>query len=396
MPFSTTPGSIDDDHAFRVAFDSSPVPMGLGLVGAGGEYRSIRLNDALIGLIGRPRAEVESRMLLEFVHPDDREISPEFHRLMAGEIDRTYGDRRLVMPDGSLVWSRVHSRLLRDAEGDPLYLLTTHQPFDGPGATPFVDGGGMTADATPILDDLDRLADARRLGRRMNPEVSALEGVSRLAGGVAHDIGNLLGVIANYAEIASSPDAPEGQRTLALAGITGALERGSVLVRQLVQFARDEPVDLTGVDLSDAVASLRSWLEIAAGPEHRLEVDLQPVPLATADPRHVEQVVANLVINARDAMSRPGTITLTTAPTPDGDFVELRVADDGDGMTPEVLHRSVDPFFTTKAGGHASGLGLSICRGIVELSGGHFHVDSVNGQGTVVTSLWRTSESRAG
>ena len=82
--------------------------------------------------------------------------------------------------------------------------------------------------------------------------------------------------------------------------------------------------------------------------------------------------------------------------TPDGDFVELRVADDGDGMTPEVLHRSVDPFFTTKAGGHASGLGLSICRGIVELSGGHFHVDSVNGQGTVVTSLWRTSESGAG
>ena len=401
MPYSTTPGSIDE-AAFRAVFESSPVPMGLGVLGPGGEYRSIRLNDALCALLRRPRAEVESRMLLEFVHPDDREISADFHRVIAGEIEVSTADRRLLMPDGSLVWSRLQSRLIRAEDGTPAYLLTSHQPFAGPSGDALhgLIGDGLHGLSAPPPDELDRLADSRRLVREASAlaDRRSLDGMSRLASGVAHDIGNLLGVIANYAEIAAADSADEARRDQAMDGIAGALGRGSVLVRQLVQFARDEPAELTEVDLRATVAALRDWLEIAAGPHHGLELDLQPVPPVRADPRLVEQVVVNLVINARDALSvealpTEGTITVTTAHVPAQPFVEMRVADDGAGMSPDVLAHSTEPFFTTKTGGGSVGLGLSICHGIVELCGGRLHVDSVRGQGTVVTTLWPTEQS---
>ena len=216
-----------------------------------------------------------------------------------------------------------------------------------------------------------------------------LAAVSRLTGGVAHDFNNLLSVLqqalwllTQRAAIAADPVAADlvtqaQQSTEACAGITS----------QLLSFARQQNLEPEPVKLGEFLAALLPMLERAAAPKATVTLDPHDSgPVAWVDPRKLTAALQNLVANARDAMVRDGLIILRTSAAVDG-RVCIAVIDNGEGMTADVLARAVEPFFTTKAVGQGSGLGLSMVAGFATQSGGELKIASIPTRGTTVT-LW--------
>jgi PAS domain S-box-containing protein len=226
-----------------------------------------------------------------------------------------------------------------------------------------------------------------------------MEAVGRLAGGVAHDFNNLLTVIQGHAEIMlAAAETPIPRRRNAKE-IVQAAERASNLTNQLLAFSRHGGIESpTDVDLNQLVRGMERMCRRLIGEHIRMHLELQPIPPVTIDPTRFEQVVLNLVVNARDAMPEGGVLTLSTTFREHGStaiatradeepantgWVILSVQDTGSGIAPEVRERIFDPFFTTKAPGQGSGLGLSTVYGIVSSAGGEIGIDSAPGQGTV-------------
>lgn len=228
-----------------------------------------------------------------------------------------------------------------------------------------------------------------------------LEAVGQLTSGIAHDFNNLLMVVAGNIELMEKADRAEKRERFA-SRIREAVARARHLTRQLLAFARRQQLERRAVDLNALVASLREAARHSLGPGIRLETRLQPgLPLCLADPEQVEVALANLLLNARDAMPEGGVVTVATASVrigpeapeaasgevPAGDYASLVVADAGAGMAPEVLSRATEPFFTTKDGGPGSGLGLSTVYGFARQSQGHLSLRSKPGRGTVAKLL---------
>ncbi len=230
-------------------------------------------------------------------------------------------------------------------------------------------------------------------------EAQKMEAVGRLAGGVAHDFNNLLTVILGHADLLRRvvKEEPHRQR---IESVVQAAERAATLTGQLLAFGRRQALTPRGFDLSDLTLKLRPLLLPILGPSVtlQLETPAQPVP-ALADPGQIEQVLLNLVINARDALSQGGEIILAVraAALPadrarelnlsPGNYACLQVSDNGSGMTAEVRARIFDPFFTTKPQGKGTGLGLAMVYGIVKQSGGGIEVASRLGAGSRFT-IW--------
>jgi len=239
----------------------------------------------------------------------------------------------------------------------------------------------------------------RRRGELRFVQAHRMEALGQLAAGIAHDFNNFLAVVLGQSElIEKALDARDPIRP-SLALIRGAAERAISLTRQLLAFTRRQPLELQTLDLNALITPLLAlmWplLSRAIVVETSLAPDLGHV---SADAGQIEQVIMNLVLNARDAMPEGGRISLTTAnvdvspafppAVPDirpGRYVRLTVTDTGTGMTPEVKARAFEPFFTTKASGEGSGLGLSTVDGIVTQHDGVVRVDSEPGRGT---SFW--------
>jgi PAS domain S-box-containing protein len=222
-----------------------------------------------------------------------------------------------------------------------------------------------------------------------------LEAIGKLAGGVAHDFNNVLAIVRGHADLLSGrlPEEPRTRRSLD--AIIGASERGARLTHQLLAFSRKQVLKPRIVDLNEVVAGLEMLLRRVINEDIELVSHLAPdLGRVEADVSQLEQVVLNLVINARDAMPSGGQILIATADvTLDGEtagtlgvaagpYVELTVSDTGIGMSPEVQAHIFEPFFTTKAPGHGTGLGLATVYGIVRQSGGAITVDSRQGERT--------------
>jgi len=218
-----------------------------------------------------------------------------------------------------------------------------------------------------------------------------MESLGTLAGGVAHDFNNILTVIRSYAAfLARSVREPESARE-DIAGIQAATARACDLVGQLLAFSRRQIVSPTLLDLSEVVGGLGKMLPRLIGADVELELDLQDRPWKVlADRGQVEQILMNLVVNARDAMPAGGKILIRTrcvvqerdaakGPT---EQVALEVEDTGVGIDEAVSGRIFEPFFTTKEPGRGTGLGLSTVYGIVQQSGGEIEVSSRPGEGT--------------
>jgi len=223
-----------------------------------------------------------------------------------------------------------------------------------------------------------------------------MEAVGRLAGGIAHDFNNMLMVIRGYAEImmhhaAAVPGIGQSAET-----IVRTTESAASLTRQLLSFARKHVFTQQIIDLNALVGEMSNMLRGLLGEEMELVVKLDPwLGSISADPRQIEQVIMNLVVNARDAMPHGGKLRLETANmnvqdggarhhavVPFGKYVRLTVSDTGIGMDPETQSHIFEPFFTTKSKEEGTGLGLSVVYNIVRDSGGHLWVNSEPGSGS--------------
>jgi PAS domain S-box-containing protein len=273
------------------------------------------------------------------------------------------------------------------------------------------DGNTVTtlASIAPSIDDAGRFqgtfammiditaqkrdqAEREELRHRLE-QSQKLESIGRLAGGVAHDFNNLLTVINGYSDMLirdlpeDDPDRP------AIEEIRAAGERAAALTKQLLAFGRRQISRPRPLDLNAVIRDAAQMLQRLIGEDITLETRLEPaLDAVEADPGQIHQVLLNLSINARDAMTDGGVLTIATANArfeagtaphgcQAGAYVALRVADTGVGMDEETMRHLFEPFFTTKADGFGTGLGLATVYGIVEQSGGSIQVDSEPGKG---------------
>jgi PAS domain S-box-containing protein len=278
-----------------------------------------------------------------------------------------HSEFRMLARDGHEVWFHDEAVVVRDTDGQPLFLQGV------------------------MLD----ISDRKRIEAQLL-QSQKMESIGRLAGGIAHDFNNMLSVIIGFigsAQEALTPDNP-AQRALKIA--EQSAWRGAKLTRQLLTFARKQIVELRVLNLNIVIADLDTMLRRLIGEDIEfvalLAADLKSV---YADVGQLEQVITNLVVNARDAMPSGGKLILkTTNATIDGDsqqqiitageYVVLTISDNGSGIDPAVQQHIFEPFFTTKEIGKGTGLGLATCYSIIKQHGGTIKIDSTLGVGTTV------------
>ncbi len=251
---------------------------------------------------------------------------------------------------------------------------------------------GAVTGAAHIGEDITDRKDVEEQLR----QAQKMDAVGRLAGGIAHDFNNLLAVIIGYGQMLARnvPDAHPDHRRVEQ--ILRAADRAAALTRQLLAFSRKQVMALRVLEPSTVVADMQAMLTRLIGEDIAFALDARARGRVKADPGQLEQVVMNLVVNARDAMPTGGALKIATAdvdldaamaPGPDtvqaGRYVMISVADTGQGMDEATQARIFEPFFTTKSEGRGTGLGLATVYGIVKQSGGHIWHQSVVGQGTV-------------
>lgn len=257
-------------------------------------------------------------------------------------------------------------------------------------AAPYRIGGSVQ-----VVLTIDDVTERRRLEQQFY-QAQKMEAVGRLAGGVAHDFNNLLTAITGYSQLLLSTLPTNDPSRADIEEIKKAGDRAAALVGQLLAFSRRQAREPKVVDLNGIVRNMEAMLRRLIGEDIQFMTHLAPdLGRVKADPGQLEQVVMNLVVNARDAMPQGGRLTVSTAnvsltateartryPAQSGPHVVLSVTDTGLGMTPEVQAHLFEPFFTTKEAGKGTGLGLPTVYGIVTQSGGHIEVDTAPGKGT--------------
>jgi len=253
--------------------------------------------------------------------------------------------------------------------------------------------GGEAVQLVVLVDATHR----RHLEEQLR-QAQKMEAVGMLAGGVAHDFNNLLTIITGYSQLILKTLSPSDPNRHSAEQIVKAGERAAALTQQLLAFSRRQVLQPKVVDLNRLVTSLSSMLRRLIGEDIELRLEMRPEPgRVNADPGQMEQVLMNLVVNARDAMPRGGTLTIETAnvtlgesyvsrhiSVKPGPYTLLAVSDTGIGMDEATQARLFEPFFTTKGSGRGTGLGLSTVFGIVKQSGGSVDVYSELGCGTSV------------
>ena len=302
---------------------------------------------------------------LATVDPEDRaRVIEALPRQATGEFDVEF---RIIRPDGEVRWVRDRAFPLRDSTGQ-VYRIA-----------------GVSTDVTVRRNLEERLRQSQKM-----------EAVGQLAGGVAHDFNNLLtAILGNASLLAADSDLPLDARS-SVAEIESAAGRAASLTRQLLTFSRRQVVAVEAANLADIVAGMDRLLHRLLGEDAVLEIGVAAsVPMVRVDPGMIEQVIMNLVLNARDAMPVGGRVLLEldtlvgVRPPPAGPgdqsparWARLTVRDNGRGIPPADLPHIFEPFFTTKGVGQGTGLGLATVFGIVELHGGWIEVDSEVGTGT--------------
>jgi len=228
-------------------------------------------------------------------------------------------------------------------------------------------------------------------------QAQRLDSIGQLAGGIAHDINNYLAAISAQCEVVGLSPRPEEKVRSRMTAVVETVGRASDLIKQLLAFSRRQPTRSVVMDLNEVVRHLTPMFSRLLGSAIRLETDLSPdLPPVQADPSQIEQIIANLLINARDAMPAGGHVLVRTLPVrrraPGGrtaaDWALLEVADDGAGIPSELRDRIFEPFVTSKTDGDHSGLGLATVYGIVKQNDGEIEVQSEPGEGATFAVYW--------
>lgn len=253
-----------------------------------------------------------------------------------------------------------------------------------------------------------RIEEQKRLEEQLR-QAQKMEAVGRFSAGIAHDFNNILTVIIGYGGLMLMKDTLNEAQRIKLDHILEAADRARNLTGSLMTFSRKQPLELQRLDLNDAVSGVETFLRRVIGNDVSLSVThvSQKLPVM-ADKGHMEQVLMNLAVNARDAMPEGGTLSVETAVVimdeeyvrmhgygAAGRYALLSVTDTGIGIDASTCQKIFEPFFTTKENGRGTGLGLSIVYGIVQQHNGHIHVYSEPGQGTAFRILLPLNEETA-
>ncbi|HYT90891.1 MAG TPA: response regulator [Gemmataceae bacterium] len=266
-------------------------------------------------------------------------------------------------------------------------------------ATPVRDARGKIRGAVLVFRDVSERVKAEESLRRAEEELrqaQKMEAVGRLAGGVAHDINNMMTIVMGYGETAVAQMKPDDPLRGMVEEMRRAGERSAAITRQLLAFCRKQLLNPVVVNLGTVVAGAEKLLRRLIGEDVQLVSVCAPdVGCVKADPGQLEQILLNLAINARDAMPQGGKLSIEvrnadleeacppqSAPGQPGAYLLLAVSDTGCGMNEATRARAFEPFFTTKEEGRGTGLGLATVYGIVKQSGGHIYVHSEPGRGT--------------
>jgi PAS domain S-box-containing protein len=293
----------------------------------------------------------EPRFASSIVHPDDREVNAELNARSLRE-DFVSGEYRMLAQDGHTVWVLDHMAVVRNAAGEP------------------VSQQGFVVDISELKALEEQLGQAQRL-----------EALGLLAGGIAHDFNNLLTAISGYSGLALEHGGRANELLRRdLREVRTATARAAGLTRQLLAFGRRQVFARAVVNLNDVVIEAQSLLNRVIGEKVVVVTKLDPELIRVyADAGQLGQVFVNLALNARDAMPDGGTLTIETANV-NGDAA-VTVSDTGHGMDEATRARIFEPFFSTKAVGEGSGLGLAMVHGIVRQTGGEINVVSSPGKG---------------
>ncbi|WP_332640583.1 hybrid sensor histidine kinase/response regulator [Brevundimonas sp.] len=262
------------------------------------------------------------------------------------------------------------------------------------------DDGALLGFAKVTRDVTERVVARQALeeAREALFQSQKIEAIGQLTGGIAHDFNNLLMAVLGSLELVRKRLDYDPRITPLIDNAIQGAERGAVLTQRMLSFARKQELTFVAVDVPMLVRGMSEFIERTIGPN--VEVSLRfptGLPRVHTDPYQLEAALLNLVVNARDAMPRGGTITITAEPETRADFaaavpgeaafVRISVQDTGEGMDEETLKRATEPFFTTKGAGKGTGLGLSMVHGLAEQSGGRFGLISREGEG-VTAHIW--------
>ncbi|WP_027135912.1 histidine kinase famiy protein [Geminicoccus roseus] len=373
----TDPGLDDRGGVFFAALQMTRMPMILTDPRLP-DNPIVFANKAFLDLTGYEEDEVEGRncRFLQGTNTD-RESVDELRRAI--EMERAVSLELLnYRRDGTPFWNAVFVAPVYDTDGQLIYFFASQL-------------------------DVTR----RHSSEQAYRQAQKMEAIGQLTAGLAHDFNNLLQVIAGNVELVLKGDIDDRQRRQ-LENAGRAAERGARLTRQLLAFARKTRLEPRRTDLNTLINDFGEMLDNTVGARIDLILSLKRrLPQVQLDPVHFEMALLNVLINARDAMPRGGTVTVSTSTLhlngdaaarhlPPGDYVILTVEDQGQGMPVHVLERATEPFFTTKGAEKGTGLGLAMVHGFVEQSLGRLEIASDEGKGTVVRMLFPVARAHEG
>ena len=338
----------------------------------------LRLDQRATSMLGfHPGDPVSYANWADALHPEDQGPTEELRQTAIIDRQPFSAQFRVLWPDGTTHWIAAIGRGTYQKEsGRPLRMR------------------GILLDVTERKQTEERLQ-----------EVVRLEAIGRLAGGIAHDLNNMLVAIMGFSDLLARTFEPGDPRLEDVDQINRAATQSANLTQQLLAFARRELIRPREMDLNRLVRYAAGMLRPVVGENIELDVRLSPTLGGIhADPPRVEQIVMNLVLNARDAMPQGGRVVVDTSAVelhanspawqpegeapPPGRYAVLSVRDMGHGMDPETLQHIWEPFFTTKPAGQGTGLGLSVVYGSVKQSGGFVWAESEVGRGTTIRVYW--------
>ena len=352
------------ESKFRTIFER--VAVGIALVSIDGQL--VETNPALREMLRYGEEELRNRVFNEFIHPEDAAIDVDLDQeLIAGKRDHYQIEKRFIRKDGGVVWCQLN--------------------------VSFIRGGHQERPFTICM--VEDITERKQLETQFF-QSQKMETIGRLAGGIAHDFNNLLTVIKGYTQLTLNHIQEGDPCRENIEEIKSAAERAAELTNQLLTFSRRQILDMKVLDLNTIVRGLEKMTGRIIGEDIEMFTVLDDhLGRVKTDPGQLEQVILNLVVNARDAMPAGGKLAIETANvvlddtyarthigvTP-GSYVMLSVSDTGYGISPEIKELIFEPFFTTKEEGKGTGLGLSTIYGIVKQSGGNIWVYSEPGRGT--------------